>query len=240
MDKHFKVNKIVATNRPQALVYAAASNDYSESFIGELPDISEEEAGKRLEKMLWKSKTRPHCGPYEHPQITFAVGGYPHDVAMQLRTHRVGITFDVQSQRYTGKRILQVVGGELDVRDVFYFSPPGTYQNRTGSRVEMSDYQINQKYEQAYRACRVYANDLETGEPEEMARRSLPQGIRQNFYVSMTARTLMHLINVRSAKDVQLECRHCIEHMIEHFKIWMPSTAELTLARFYVKGQLSP
>jgi thymidylate synthase (FAD) len=32
----------------------------------------------------------------EHPQITFAVGYYPHLVMQQARTHRVGVSFDVQ------------------------------------------------------------------------------------------------------------------------------------------------
>lgn len=241
MDKHFRVEQIVATPHPQAVVYVAAKNDYSETFIGKLPNISEEKAGEKLEEMLWKSKTRPHLGPYEHPQITFSVGGYPHNVAMQLRTHRVGITFDVQSQRYTGQRILKVVNGDLNFDDVFYLRSIGVYQNRQGRRFELTEPMRREKKEIIMATAKHYADYVGVfNEPEESARDILSQAIRQNFFVSMTARTLMHLILVRSAKDVQLECRNCIDKMLDHFDEWMPQTSILVREKFYIKGNLTP
>ena len=48
---------------------------------------------------------------------------------MQLRTHRVGCTFDYQSMRYTGERIRKVARRELLPEDVFMcvrLAPTGT------------------------------------------------------------------------------------------------------------------
>lgn len=241
MDDKFRVAKIVATPRPQAVTYTAAKNDYSEKFIDCLPEISESDAAEKLEKMLWKSKTRPHLGPYEHPAITFSAGYYPHNVAMQLRTHRVGITFDVQSQRYTGQRVLKVIEGELDFDEVFYIRPVGVYQNRQGRRFEMTEPMREEKREIILMTAKHYADYVGVfNEPEESARDILSQAIRQNFFMTATCRTLMHLILVRSAKDVQLECRDCIEKMLIHFDIWMPETAALVREKFYIKGNLTP
>ncbi|XDE62527.1 FAD-dependent thymidylate synthase [Arthrospira platensis BEA 1257B] len=56
---------------------------------------SELEAGEIIVKRLLAGE-RGHYGPLEHPSITFNCGYFPHSVMQQARTHRVGISFDVQ------------------------------------------------------------------------------------------------------------------------------------------------
>lgn len=239
MDKHFRVEVVAKTPRPQCLVYSAAKNDYSETFIDKLPDLTEEAAGKELERMLWKSKTRPHLGPYEAPHITFAVGGYVHSVMVQLRTHRI-LSMDCQSSRYTGRRVCKVAYGELPFEEVFYIRPCGVYQNRHGDRCEITEEWREEKKQAMMVSIRQYAEDVANGEPKESARDMIPQGLRQNFYVTLNARALMHIINVRSAKDSQMEMRDLIDKMIGHFAVWMPETHLLVLDKFYIKGHLTP
>ena len=125
MDKHFNVHTIARTefteeikNRlrlykesSQLLSWLAAHRDYSEelSIIDFPPDYlptSEEEAGEKLMGMILN---KGHFGVLEHAHITLECVGFPHSVAMQARTHRVPFSFDVQSQRYTGKRIIQLI-----------------------------------------------------------------------------------------------------------------------------------
>ena len=65
-----------------------------------------------IEQLL--ANGRGHWGPLEHPAITFSCSGFVHNVIVQARTHRVGISFDVQSQRYTCKRVLKVASGETE------------------------------------------------------------------------------------------------------------------------------
>jgi thymidylate synthase (FAD) len=116
---------------PEQVIYQAAKCDYSEIPIQYQSIPSPSECGKWIVERLL-SNDKGHWGPLEHPAITFSVSGYVHNVAMQARTHRVGVTFDVQSQRYTGKRVVKVASGELKPEDVFYVRPPGSYTNRHG------------------------------------------------------------------------------------------------------------
>lgn len=50
----------------------------------------------------------------------------------QARTHRVGVSFDVQSFRYTGNQFIDVLEGKKDIEDVFYLRPVGYYTDRQG------------------------------------------------------------------------------------------------------------
>lgn len=112
MDKHFKVHVVTKTEMgPNMITWLSAHRDYSEELSiidnpASYAPSTEEEAGERLEGMLLN---KGHFGTLEHWQITFECVGFPHNVPMQARTHRVGVSFDVTSQRYTGKRVVKLV-----------------------------------------------------------------------------------------------------------------------------------
>ncbi len=71
--------------------------DYCEDFVWEQRDQfpDEQKAGELIIKHLLAGG-RGHYGPLEHPQIVFNVGYFPHSMMQQIRTHRVGVSFDVQ------------------------------------------------------------------------------------------------------------------------------------------------
>ena len=119
MDR-FRIDVISATQNPQQVIWAAMHQDYSEDFVVDGRDRwpDETKAGELVIKHLLAGN-RGHYGPLEHPQITFNVGYFPHSMMQQVRTHRVGVSFDVQSFRYTGTRIIDVAKGDRDVEDVF-------------------------------------------------------------------------------------------------------------------------
>ena len=95
--ERFRVELIAATPNPQQCVYAGMHQDYSEGFVWadrtEWPD--ETRAGEICVKRLLSGE-RGHYGPLEHAQIVLNVGWFPHSVMQQARTHRVGVSFDVQ------------------------------------------------------------------------------------------------------------------------------------------------
>lgn len=95
--KRFRVELIAATPNPQQCVYAGMHQDYSEGFVwadrADWPD--ETRAGEICVKRLLSGE-RGHYGPLEHAQIVLNVGWFPHSVMQQARTHRVGVSFDVQ------------------------------------------------------------------------------------------------------------------------------------------------
>ena len=137
-DPFFRVELIAATPNPQRCVYAAMHQDYAEGFVADeqLPD--EIVCGHAIVRKLLAGE-RGHYGPLEHPQITFNVGWFPHSVMQQARTHRVGVSFDVQSGRYTGQRICQAAEYKLNPEEVFYLRPVGAYSDRQGKRYEYSE-----------------------------------------------------------------------------------------------------
>ena len=96
MDR-FTVEVISQTPNPQQTMYAAIHQDYAEGFVAHDHDQwpNEERCGDILVTSLLKGG-RGHYGPLEHPQIVFNVGWFPHSTMQQIRTHRVGVSFDVQ------------------------------------------------------------------------------------------------------------------------------------------------
>ena len=95
--ERFCIDVINATPNPQQLVWAAMHQDYSEDYVWHSRDRwpDEERSGELIVKHLLAGE-RGHYGCLEHPQITFNVGYFPHSMMQQVRTHRVGVSFDVQ------------------------------------------------------------------------------------------------------------------------------------------------
>jgi thymidylate synthase (FAD) len=93
----FRIELLAATPNPQQLIWAAMHQDYSEDCVcdqqADFP--TEEKAGALIIKHLLAGN-KGHFGPLEHPQITVNVCAFPHSMMQQVRTHRVGVSFDVQ------------------------------------------------------------------------------------------------------------------------------------------------
>jgi thymidylate synthase (FAD) len=95
MDPYFQVDVLAQTPEPQSLIWLAMHQDYSEDFVTWEDPADETEAGALVVKHLLAGE-RGHYGPLEHPAITLNCGWFPHSVMQQARTHRVGVSFDVQ------------------------------------------------------------------------------------------------------------------------------------------------
>ena len=95
--ERFRVEVIAKTPNPQQVIYAAMHQDYTDKFVSDDRESwpSESAAGEIIVKRLLAGE-RGHYGPLEHVQIVFNCGYFPHSVMQQARTHRVGISFDVQ------------------------------------------------------------------------------------------------------------------------------------------------
>jgi thymidylate synthase (FAD) len=239
-DPYFRVDVLEKTPRPQRLIYAAMHQDYSEEFVYEEPfihDISEEKAGDIITKRLL---SHLHYGPLEHPHITFGVGYFPHSVMQQARTHRVAISFDVQSFRYSGKRILDVIDSKRNVEDVFYVRPIGKYNDRQGKKYEYTEEGRIIDLQECIRAANLYADKIEAGYAEEHARGMIPFDIRQHFVVTFNVRSLMHFMDMRFPLDAQYEIRRLCELMWGHFKEWTPDVADWYEKNRKGKNKLAP
>jgi thymidylate synthase (FAD) len=158
----------------------------------------------------------------------------------QARTHRVGVSFDVQSMRYTGDRICKAANGELDLEDVFYLRPPGHYSDRKGKKYE---YTSHQRYEDLHLctiAAERYRDLISAGFAEEHARGILPFDYRQHFVVSFNARSFMHFLDLRAKLDAQLEIRQLCDLMWPRLQDWAPQIAEWYQQSRLHKARLAP
>lgn len=239
MDPFFRVDVIAQTPNPQQTIWRAMHQDYSEDYILDTPCPEEPAAGRSAVKHLLAGG-RGHFGPLEQAQITLAVGWFPHSVMQQARTHRVGVSFDVQSGRYTSKRILQAATRERPLEEVFYLRPIGSYSDRKGVKYDYTADLRQIDLARCYDAAGHYAWQVRAGLSEEHARDLIPYAIRQHFVVSFTLRALMHFLDLRAKPDAQLEIQQLCELILPHFEAWAPEVATWYRANRLGKGRLAP
>jgi thymidylate synthase (FAD) len=181
------------------------------------------------------------CGNcLEHPSITLNTGWFPHSVLQQARTHRVGISFDCQSLRYTGKRISQVANGELDAEEVFYLRPVGSYSDRKGKKYSYTQQQRDIDLALCRNAARRYDELIQLGYAEEHARGILPFDYRQHFVVSFSLRAFLHFLDLRAKLDAQEEIRALCDLMWPHLQAWTPEIAAWYESARLHKARLAP
>jgi len=242
-DRLFRVVRLDRSTKPQTLAWQAMHQDYSEKAVADEPvPETEQLAGEIIVRHLLKNE-RGHYGPLEHPSITFNVIGFPHDLMQQARTHRVGISFDVQSGRYTSQRIVDVVTGKRPLEEVFYLRPVGIYCDRSGKRYVYGDLQRGRDFQQCLELASAFAVKVDQeglGMAEEHARGLIPYCIRQHFVVSFNARSLMHFMDLRAKTDAQLEIRQLSAMLFAEFKDWVPQIAEYYETKRLGRALLAP
>jgi thymidylate synthase (FAD) len=210
--------------------------DYDEDTLPEIVESSdwlveadlERDRGREAATLEAKTKSfiekqldRGHYGPFEHPQITFAIKGVPVFTERQLIRHR-HLTFDVQSMRYADFSDAPVTVPES-------LTDPQHFTREMGS-VDMSD-RTRRKMETVYenqveQSFEAYENMVDAGVPKEDARCILPLGTEVNMTVSGNARTMMHVLNLRQKADAQWSIRQLSNEMADELEQWMPFTGQ--------------
>jgi thymidylate synthase (FAD) len=239
LDKRLEVVRLQCYPIPEQVIWQAGKGDYSEVPIHTVPVPSNNECGEWIVNNLLANE-RGHWGPVEHAQITFSCAGFVHNVIVQARTHRIGTSWDVQSQRYTGKRVCKVAQGELNVEDVFYVRPSGFYTNRQGKNYEWSESERLEEIANILESCKRYALKYEQGKCEEHLRDYLPQAIRQNFVVSFNLRSVLHFLDLRSKLDAQLEIQALCCALAPELKNWAPNVWNYYETKRLHRARLSP
>ena len=239
MDPLFRVELLNATLNPQLTIWCAMHQDYSEDFVFDEKALDETEAGEIVVRHLLKGE-RGHYGPLEHPAITFNVGWFPHSVMQQARTHRVGVSFDCQSGRYTGQRIIDAVNGTRDIEEVFYLRPVGTYRDRQGKSYEYTEDQRKIDRIICIDSAVRYKLAIESGRAEEHARGMIPFDFRQHFVVTFSLRALLHFLDLRAKRDAQEEIQALCDLMWPHLEAWTPEIAAWYRTSRLHKARLAP
>jgi thymidylate synthase (FAD) len=239
MDPFFRIVTLAATPRPQTAIWQAMHTDYSEDFVADQLPPDEAAAGQAVVKHLLAGE-RGHYGPLEHPQLTVNAGWFPHSVMQQARTHRVGVSFDVQSGRYTGQRIIQAAQRQRDLEEVFYLRPVGHYRDRQGKRYAYTFAQRLADLAACDAAAQRYASQVAEGRSEEHARELIPYAIRQHFVVSLSLRAALHFLDLRAKRDAQLEIQQFSELLMPQLIEWAPQVLGWYAEHRLHKGRLAP
>jgi len=241
IDPLFQVNAVMSTPNPQSVVWVMMHQDNCTDYIwdGSFEIVSERISGERIVKHLLLGD-RGHYGCFEHPQINLLCGYFPHAVMQQLRTHRVGISFDVQSFRLSSESIIGVAEGAKNIEKVFYLRPVGTYTDRAGKSYEYTAEERSEDLAYLLTAAQRYSQKIAAGMPAEQARSLLPFDYRQHFGLSLNARSLMHLLDLRWKKDCQIETQWFAELLFKQFEKWMPEVAAWYEKNRAKKARLAP
>lgn len=225
-----RVEVLDRTPDPEELVCRCARGDYSSDWVGRdrafvdvMAPVEGETIAEKTETLLDHLMRSGHFGPFEHPQITFAVEGVSRACMAQLTRHRHA-SFDVMSMRYVDLT-------DADPRERFVY-PPTFDADEVVSRegveeITMPATDREDIADSVYQTCMdAYRELVDAGIPKEDARMLLPIGTKVNLTFSMNARALMHLLDMRLKADAQWEIRELSKRCLEEAKDWMPYTFE--------------
>lgn len=250
-----------ATENPEQLVVRCARNDYKENWIGDqepeetIREIQREDETLEDAKRRFLVRTlikKGHFGPFEHPQITFAIEGVSRSLMAQITRHRVGITFDIQSQRYvdfSGKDASELIKTPESVTDANAGNrDPDKKSNEEimdefgiadeDELEEIREWYFNQAVE---KSVDTYNSLRDLGVPPEDARFCLPIGSKVNITTSMTARTLLHIADMRAQPEAQWEVAELTDEMLDLAQEWMPHTFDYYKSEMiHRKNRLAP
>lgn len=211
-------------------------------------DVAEVEA--KAAKAIIKHQLGKNIGHYSVLNfgfISFAVCGFDHNTMAQWRTHSSSHML-VQSMRYTGKRVVDLVAAvkadEMTWQEaadkIFYTRPVGVYQDRFGSKFEQTEDSRLARLLNMWHTAVVYAEAVAKGEPMESARGLLSTDFRQHWYYASTIRGWFHALDQRSKADAQPEASAVAYMMLEASKELTPVLAEWYLSNRAGKAILAP
>lgn len=201
------------------------------SFKQVMDGVDGETLKEQKETLIKHLVRSGHYGPFEHPQITFAIKGVSRVTMGQITRHR-HLTFDIQSMRYVDFS----EGGDAVIPKSLVDDEHFTREEGDVD-VENREFWQEKYQDEVENLMSTYEAMIEDGVPAEDARYLLPLGTCVNMTVSGNARTWMHILNIRGKADVQWETREMAEQLEKELKHWMPNTFE---HYDYKKQTLSP
>jgi thymidylate synthase (FAD) len=228
------VELLEATEDPERVICTAARNDYMGDWVGDvsfeevMADVEGDSLVDRQETLIGHLLSHGHFGPFEHAQATFAVRGISRSCMAQITRHR-HVSFDVQSMRYVAFDDVDpadVREGEMVVVPPSASDPDWVGRNQDAGAVDAETAAEREAIFQDAVADAVesYQSLLDLGMPPEDARFVLPIGTEVNMVMSMNARMLMHVADMRAAADAQWEIRELTESVLDLAADWCPIT----------------
>jgi thymidylate synthase (FAD) len=184
-----KVELSAHTPQPELVVALAARTCYSDKELalsaGELtPQIASQ--------IISKVVRRGHLSVLEHAVFTFSVEGLSRAASHQLVRHRIA-SYSQQSQRY------------VEFKGLEYILPPSISKNK----------ELRGEFERFLAGVgKLYRQLVTGGIPPEDARFVLPNACATKLIITMNARELLHVFNLRLCSRAQWEIRELAHQML--------------------------
>ncbi len=174
---------------PIRSLYVAYRTAYSSLRPTEIVERIEGEriTREQMLEFIEKRLETGHSSPLEQVWFEFAISGVSRAFSHQFVRHRIGISFEQQSQRYVAFK-----GGQ------FPHTLPETIR-KAG---------LEDKLEHAFADLgRLYQEMLDAGVPAEDARFLIPSAAQTNFKITVNLQALLHICDLRLCTRAQWEFR---------------------------------
>lgn len=179
---------------------------------------------KRDEKLIHYLLSHQHTSPFEHTQLVFHVK-LPIFIARQWMRHRIGVSYNEVSGRYTKVPLEFYIPQKLRIADKF---------NKQGS--QKADIFKEQKCFEVYKKLLKAAGEsyhilLQAGVAKELARGVLPLCTYTQFIFTCNLVSLFHFVKLRHDEHAQREIQCYAKGMFElafaHFPISITTWCKL-------------
>jgi thymidylate synthase (FAD) len=202
-----QVKLIDYAHAPLEKLYAAFRTCYSPDSPIEIWQKIEAEkiSYERIREFVSERLKTGHASPLEQVVFWFAISGVSRSLSHQFVRHRIGISFEQQSQRYVKFK-----------EDRLAFVMPESW-----SRAGLDE----QFAELLAKTSELYARALKAGIPAEDARFVLPNAAPTNFHVMVNFAEMLHICDLRLCVRAQWEIRRMVALMRAEIKRVLPEIA---------------
>ncbi|HZO81588.1 MAG TPA: FAD-dependent thymidylate synthase [Candidatus Binataceae bacterium] len=192
---------------PLEKLYAAFRTCYSSDSPIEIWQKIEAEkiSHERIREFIGERLKTGHASPLEQIVFWFAIAGVSRSLSHQFVRHRIGISFEQQSQRYVKFK-----------QERLAFVMPESWR-RAGLEDEFAGLLA--------RTSELYAKALKAGIPAEDARFVLPNAAPTNFHVMVNFAEMLHICDLRLCVRAQWEIRRMVALMRAEIKRVLPEIA---------------
>lgn len=192
---------------PLEKLYAAFRTCYSSDTPIEIWEkIRTERIGAdKIRQFISERLKTGHGSPLEQVVFWFGISNVSRSLSHQFVRHRIGISFEQQSQRYVKFKA-----------DKLAFVMPESWE-RAGMREEFEGL--------LDKTSDLYARALKAGIPAEDARFVLPNAAPTNFHVMVNFAEMLHICDLRLCVRAQWEIRKMVALMRAEIKRVLPEIA---------------
>jgi thymidylate synthase (FAD) len=202
-----QVKLIDCAQAPLEKLYAAFRTCYSAESPIEIWEKIEAEkiSHDKIRTFIGERLKTGHASPLEQVVFWFGISGVSRSLSHQFVRHRIGISFEQQSQRYVKFK-----------QDRLAFVLPQSWE-----RARLDD----EFRELLARTSELYARALKAGVPAEDARFVLPNAAPTNFHVMVNFAEMLHICDLRLCVRAQWEIRRMVAMMRAEIKRVLPEIA---------------